>query len=144
VPGISHELPLSDAAQAALRSAELQCLCSLPFSPGDLISRSLWIIFIGARGAWTRAALPVDDKLDMPDETSIGGLCDLIASLISPPLHHCDEKAMIVLRRPGPAEVSEADAHIFRLVRQATAGRKTMPWVFHVVGPAGIRQVTRA
>jgi hypothetical protein len=144
MPGISSEPPLSEAGQAALRSAFLQSLCSLPFSPGALISRTLWVVFIGASGAWTRATLPVDDRLGMPDEKSISGLCDLIASLISPPLCHGYEKAMIVLRRPGGAEISEADAHIFRLVRQATADRKTMPWVFQVVGPAGIRQVTEA
>lgn len=49
---------------------------------------------------------------------------------------------MIVLRRPGPAEISEADAYIFRLVRQAAIGRETAPWTFHVVGPDGIREVT--
>jgi hypothetical protein len=54
---------------------------------------------------------------------------------------HDDEKAMIVLRRPGPAEISEADAYIFRLVRQAAIGRETAPWTFHVVGPDGIREV---
>lgn len=53
-----------------------------------------------------------------------------------------DEKAMIVLRRPGPAELSEADAYIFRLVQQAAIGRETAPWAFHVVGPDGIREVT--
>ena len=49
---------------------------------------------------------------------------------------------MIALRRPGPAEISEADAYIFRLVRQAVIGRETAPWTFHVVGPDGIREVT--
>ena len=66
----------------------------------------------------------------------------LVGSLMSPPLCHDDEKAMIVLRRPGPAEISEADAYIFRLVRQAAVGRETAPWAFHVVGPDGIREVT--
>jgi hypothetical protein len=86
--------------------------------------------------------LPVDDRLDMPDEESIAGLSALVGSLISPPVCHDDEKAMIVLRRPGPAEISEADAYIFRLVRQAAIGRETAPWAFHVVGPDGIREVT--
>lgn len=49
---------------------------------------------------------------------------------------------MIVLRRPGAAEISEADAYIFGLVRQASAGRKTAPWTFHLVGPHGIRGIT--
>ncbi|HUZ24948.1 MAG TPA: hypothetical protein VMV07_14425 [Streptosporangiaceae bacterium] len=140
--GTINKLPLSEAGQTALQSALLHDLGTLPFSPGALISRCLWIISIGAWGAWTHATLPVDDRLDMPEKESIAGVCDLVVSLISPPLCHGDEKAMIVLRRPGSAEISEADACIFRLVRQAAVGRKTAPWAFHVVGPGGIRQVT--
>jgi hypothetical protein len=49
---------------------------------------------------------------------------------------------MVALRRPGPAEISEADTLIFRLVQQAAAGRETTPWTFHVVGREGFRQVT--
>ena len=49
---------------------------------------------------------------------------------------------MIVLRRPGSPEISKADAHIFRQVRQAAARQKTAPWAFHVAGPAGTREVT--
>ena len=55
---------------------------------------------------------------------------------------HDDEKAMIVLRRPGSAEISEADAHIFAQVRQAVIGRETAPWTFHVAGPDGTQEVT--
>ena len=138
----NYELPLSEAGQAALRSAVLSDLGALPFEPGALISRSLWVIFIGEWGVWTRAVLPVDDRLDMPDEENIASLCALVGSLIRPPLCHDDEKAMIVLRRPGPAEISEADAYVFRLVRQAAIGREAAPWTFHVVGPDGIREVT--
>ena len=111
-------------------------------SPVALISRSLWVIFIGEWGVWTHAVLPVDDRLDMPDKESITGLCDLVGSLMSPPLCHDDEKAMIVLRRPGPPEISEADGYIFRLVRQAAIGRETASGTFHVVGPDGIREIT--
>ena len=73
---------------------------------------------------------------------SLPGLCDLVGSLIWPPLCHDGEKAMIVLRRPGPAEISEADTYIFGLVRQAAACRETAPWTFHVAGPDGTRDVT--
>jgi hypothetical protein len=142
IPDTSYKLPLSEADQAALRPALLRDLGALPFMPGVPFSRSLWVIFIGGQGVWTRAVLPVDDSLGMPDEEDITGLCDLVGSLIRPPLCHDDEKAMIVLRRPGPAEISEADAYIFRLVRRAVIGRETAPWTFHVVGPDGIREVT--
>lgn len=49
---------------------------------------------------------------------------------------------MIVLRRLGAAEISEADTYIFRLVRQSSPGRKTAPWTFHLEGPHGIREIT--
>lgn len=138
----NYELPPSEADQTALRPALLHDLGALPFRPGALISRSLWVIFIGKWGVWTRATLPVDDRSDMPDKENITGLCDLIGSLIRPSLCHDDEKAMIVLRRLGSARISEADGYIFRLVRQAVVGRETAPWAFYLVGPDGIREVT--
>ncbi len=138
----SYEIPLSEADQTALRPALLHDLGAMPFESGALISRSLWVMFIGEWGVWTHAVLPVDDRLDMPDKENIAGLCALVGSLIRPPLCHDDEKAMIVLRRPGPPEIGEADAYIFRLVRQAAIGQETAPWAFHVVGPDGIREVT--
>jgi hypothetical protein len=104
----SYEIPLSEADQTALRPALLHDLGAMPFGSGALISRSLWVIFIGKWGVWAHAVLPVDDRLGMPDKESIAGLCALVGSLISPPPCHDDEKAMIVLRRPGPAEISVA------------------------------------
>jgi hypothetical protein len=95
----SYEIPLREADQTALRPALLHDLGAMPFESGALISRSLWVIFIGEWGVWTHAVLPVDDRLDMPDKESISGLCALVGSLMSPPLCHDDEKAMIVLRR---------------------------------------------
>jgi hypothetical protein len=142
ISNINYEIPLSEADQTALRPVLLHDLGAMPFESGALISRSLWVIFIGEWGVWTHAVLPVDDRLDMPDRKSITGLCDLVGSLMRPSVCHDDEKAMIVLRRPGPTEISEADAYIFRLVCQAVIGRETAPWTFHVVGPDGIQEVT--
>ena len=139
---INNRFPLSEADQTALRSALLHDLGTLPFIPGALVSRSLWIIFIGREGAWTHATLPVEDSPGIAGEEGIAALCDLVGSLVRPPVCHEDEKAMIVLRRPGSAEISEADACIFRLVRRACAGRKTAPWAFYVVGASGVREVT--
>jgi len=133
--GYSYEIPLREADQIALRPALLHDLGAMPFESGALISRSLWVIFIGEWGVWTHAVLPVDDRLDMPDKESISGLCALVGSLMSLPVCHDDEKVMIVLRRPGSVEISEADAYIFSLVHQAAVGRETAPWTFHVVGP---------
>src|ERR1022692_3534783 len=54
----SYQLPLSEADQTALRPALLDDLGTMPFESGALISRSLWVIFIGERGVWTHAVLP--------------------------------------------------------------------------------------
>ncbi len=80
VSATNHDLPLSEADQTALRPAVLHGLGSMPFNPGALISRSLWVIFIGEWGVWTHATLPIDDRLDMPDQENITGLCDLVGS----------------------------------------------------------------
>lgn len=109
IPDTSCELPLSEADQAALQPALLSDLGTMPFTPGAPISRSLWVIFIGVRGAWTHVVLPVDDSLGMPDDEDLTGLGDLIGSLLRPPRCHDDEKPMIVLRGPGSPEISEAD-----------------------------------
>jgi hypothetical protein len=45
---ISDKFPLSEADQTALQSALLHDLGAISFSPGALISRTLWIIFVGA------------------------------------------------------------------------------------------------
>jgi hypothetical protein len=60
----------------------------MPFGPDDKITRSLWVMFIGEWGVWTRAALPVDNRLDMPDAENIAWLCDFTGSLIRPSLCH--------------------------------------------------------
>jgi hypothetical protein len=139
---INSRFPLSEADQTALRSAILHDLGALPPIPGALVSRILWIIFVGSEGAWTHATLPIEDSPGVADTEGIAGLCDLVASLIRPPACHPDEQAMIVLHRPGSAEISEADAYIFRLVRRACEGRETAPWAFYVVGTGGMREVT--
>jgi hypothetical protein len=98
---------------------------ALPFQSGAKISRSLWVLFIGEWGVWPHAVLPVDDSLGIPDdEEDITGLCDLVGSFIGPSACHENEKAMVVLRRPEPTEISMADAYIFRLVRRPPRAAK--------------------
>ena len=118
-------------------------LCGLPLFTANqkFESGTGWPSFT-APFAERHLTLVVDDSLGMPDDENLTGLCDLIGSLLRPPRCHDDEEAMIVLRRPGSPEISEADAHIFAQVRQAVARRETAPWAFHVAGPAGTREVT--
>jgi hypothetical protein len=133
---------LTEADQAALHDEVLRCLGTLPFQPGAPISRSLWLIFISRWGLQTRAAVPVDDELDLPDRVNIAGLCDLVAGF----LEHAtaDETALVVLRRPGTAGISQADEYIFRVLCDAAAHRDTAPWAFYVAAPDGIWELTGA
>ena len=60
------EPPLTEVGQAALRDNMLSSLGTMPFLPGTLISRSLWLIFICPRGFRNPVVLPIDDRLDLP------------------------------------------------------------------------------
>ena len=112
-------------------------LGALPSPPGAAFSRSLWVLSAGAGWIWPHAVLPIDDRLDMPDPEHITRLCEIVGMSISHPMCRDDEEALVVLRRPGPAAVSQADAHIFRLVCEAVADRASTPWTFYVTGPDG-------
>jgi hypothetical protein len=135
-------LPLSEAGLAAARHEVAWSLGDLPFFPGAA-SRSLWVVFLGPAGVWTHAVLPVDDRLDKPDPEHITRLSRIVGIALEFPLFRSSEEALIVLRRPAPAAISEADAYIFRLVCQATATQQTAPWRFYVTGPDGARECFR-
>ncbi len=135
-PATPPEPPLTESGQAALRDEVLHRLASLPFPPGALIQRSLWLITIGPWGSWTRAVIPVDGNHDQPEPGAIAGWCDLIAMFMERgPLLDDDKTALIVLRRPGTASVSDADERIFRVPCAAAACRDTVPWAFYVATP---------
>jgi hypothetical protein len=134
-------LPLSAADLLLAHYDVPRDLGTLPFGPDDTITRSLWVVFVGEWGIWTRASLPLDNRLDMGDPDDIARMCELVADLIGPPGCHDDETALVVLRRPAPPVPSPADQRIFRLVRDAAATRKTAPWSFFITGPDGAREL---
>ncbi len=134
--------PLTGAELAAARAEVPQRLGTLPFLPGAA-SRSLWVVFLGETGVWTHAVLPVDDRLDKPDPDHIAHLCTMVGIGLTYPLSYANEEALVVLRRPATAAISEADAYIFRLVCEAAAARETAPWRFYVTGPDGARECFR-
>ena len=136
-------LPLTEAQIDAARRDVPQRLGTLPYSPGAARSRSLWVIFLGKRGIWTHAVLPIDDRLDMPDREDIADVCKRAAACLTFPLRHEDEQALVVLRRPAPPALSAADAYIFRLVCAAATERDTAPWTFCVTGPGGAKECFR-
>lgn len=131
--------PLTEDGLAAARREVAWSLGDLPFFPGAA-SRSLWVVFLGAAGVWTHAVLPVDDRLDKPDPEHITRLSMIVGMALEFPLFRSSEEALVVLRRPAPAAISEADAYVFRLVCEATASRRTAPWRFYVTGPDGARE----
>ena len=133
--------PLSAADRALVRHDVPRDLGALPFGPDDTITRSLWVIFVGEWGIWTRASLPIDNRLDMGDADDVAFMCDLTASLVEPPGCHEGEEALVILRRPAPPDPSPADERIFRLIREAAATRETAPWSFFITGPDGAREL---
>jgi hypothetical protein len=141
--GTRGELPLTEAGLDAARHEVAWTLGDLPFHSGAA-SRSLWVVFLGTAGVWTHAVLPVDNRLDKPDPGHIGHLSEIVGITLEFPLTRgSGEEALVVLRRPAPAAISEADAYVFRLVCEAAAGRETAPWRFYVTGPGGARECFR-
>ena len=134
-------LPLSAAGRALARYDVPRDLGAVPFGPDDTITRSLWVVFVGEWGIWTRASLPLDNRLGRGDVDDIAFMCDLTASLIEPPGCHDDEAALVILRRPAPPVPSPADERIFRLIREAAATRETAAWSFFITGPGGAREL---
>ena len=115
---------------------------ALPIPPRAPYTRGAWLIMISPWGVRNRATLPIDNRRDRPEPAAIVGLCDLIALLIARSgLVTDDETALVVLKRPGTARVSDADRHIFRLLCEATARRDTIRWAFYVVTPPGIQKL---
>jgi hypothetical protein len=136
--------PLTQEELAAARHDVPRRIGALPFPPGATFSRSLWLVFVGERGAWTHKVLPIDDRLDMPDREHAASLCRLVGMALEFPLSHAREEALVVLRRPAPAVLSAADAFIFRLVCQVAVGREAAPWTFYVTGPDGAKECFRS
>ena len=88
--------------------------------------------------------LPIDNRRHRPEPVAIADLCDFIGLLIDRSgLASDDDMALVVLRRPGPARVSDADRYIFRLLCEAAARRDTIRWAFYVVTPPGIQKLER-
>jgi hypothetical protein len=88
--------------------------------------------------------LPVDNRLDKPDPGHITHLSEIVGMTLEFPLSRgSGEEALVVLRRPAAAAISEADAYVFRVVCEAAAARETAPWRFYVTGPDGARECFR-
>jgi hypothetical protein len=101
------------------------------------------VLYVGRWWIWTHAVLPVDDRLDMPAPEQARRVRDQVANCISRPHCRADEEALVVLRRPGPAVISQADAYLFRMVCEAVTGRETAPWTFYVTTPERARECFR-
>jgi hypothetical protein len=144
IPVSPSPVPLTESGQASLADEVLRRLAALPIPPGALCTRSAWVIMISPWGVMTRAVLPIDNRRNRPEPVAMAGLCDLIAMFIERSgLATDDQMALVVLHRPGPARVSDADRYIFRLLCEAAARRDTIRWAFYVVTPPGIQKLER-
>jgi hypothetical protein len=132
--------PLTDSEQAALRDAALRYLATLSFSPGAPISRGLWLMWVCTEGIRTNAVIPIDDELGLPDPENIAGACKVVATCMSHP--EPGERALVVLRRPDAAGISDADEYVFSIMSDAV-GPGSAPWAFYVTGPGGVHEVRR-
>ncbi|MGH3165914.1 MAG: hypothetical protein ACRDN0_08465 [Trebonia sp.] len=135
-------VPNTSAMVVAMRNDIPYELGQLPFQEGALITRSIWVTYVGELGPWTHAVMPVDNQIGMPDPKDIASLSGLVANAVNPVYYRTvEDEALVVLRRPGPRAVSDADRHIFRLIREAIAERDPVPWSFHVATPNGAQEL---
>jgi hypothetical protein len=136
IPAFPFPIESIDISLARLQVASR--IGKLPFDEYyEECSRSLWVVFAGYWGVWTRAVIPVDNQLDPGDRVTLGAKCDEVADLLVKPECYDLVIAAVVLRRPAPATPSRADRQIFRLLTKAAATRDTVPWSFYVTGPDG-------
>ena len=135
VPQFPFPLEPSDLPIAGFRVASR--IGRLPFDEYEECSRSLWVVFAGSWGVWTRAVVPVDSRIDAGDPATIGAKCDAVAKLLVDPRCVGYVIAAVVLRRPGPSKPTRADRRILRRIDEAAATRYTVPWSFCVTGPEG-------
>jgi hypothetical protein len=144
MPAGPSPVPLTESGPASLADEVLQQLAGLPIPPGALCTRSVRVIMISPWRVMTRAVLPIDNRRNRPEPVAIADLCDFIGLLIDRSgLASDDDMALVVLRRPGPARVSDADRYIFRLLCEAAGRRDTIRWAFYVVTPPGIQKLER-
>jgi len=106
----------------------------LPFDEDEECSRSLWLVFTGCWGVWTRAVVPIDSRIDAGDPATVAAKCDAIADLLAPPDCYGYAIAAVVLRRPGPSKPTRADRQILRRIVKAAAARHAVSWSFCVTG----------
>jgi hypothetical protein len=136
------EVPLTEAGQAALRDELLAQYATLPTHPDAPYSRGLWLDFICQWGFQSRAVFPVDNRLDRGDPDNIASLADLLAFFMSHPMG--GDQALVVLTRPGPADITDGDEYICRALSEAATRYETVPWAFYVVTTGWVQEVRPA
>jgi hypothetical protein len=133
--------PLSDAEFDAVCHETARRFGLVPFRRGASVTHSLWLMFQTRQGDHrTGEWVPLDFSLDMADEEQLAADCDFLAEEMADQLP--DEMALLILLRPGPAEIGEVDRYVFRVMCQSMAGRETGPWSFYVTGPDGAHKVS--
>jgi hypothetical protein len=135
IPVFPFPIEPIDIALARLQVASR--IGMVPFDEYEKCSRSLWVVFFGDWGVWTRAVIPVDSQLEPGDPAVIAARCDEVADLLRDPECYGLAIAAVVLRRPAPARPGRGDRQVLRRLIKAAATRDTVPWTFFTAGPDG-------
>jgi hypothetical protein len=88
---------------------------------------TLWLIFLDEDDRLQRLIMPIDDLPVRPDDRFVGNL-----ALILGELHETGEYAStaMLLSRPGPAQMTDADRRWARALHARLAGLS--PWPLHL------------
>jgi hypothetical protein len=92
--------------------------------PGGFGTTSLWIVFLDDDGCLTPVIVPVDDLPDEPDDLSMRNLGRLIGQLLR---DLAAASVALLLSRPGPRAMTEADRRWARALRTAVDGLPAWP-----------------
>ena len=88
---------------------------------------SLWLIFLDEDDRLQPPIMPIDDLPALPDDRVIANLARILGDL-----HEVGDfaSAAMLLSRPGPADMTEADRRWARALRAGLGG--ISPWPMHL------------
>lgn len=132
----SGPLPSSDIAVPLRTDEDVLRRIDLLVDQDARELRSIWLLFVSASGVQLPVLVPIDGVPERPDLTSARSLCWIIAEALrtNVPGGH----ALVVLTRPGAAEVDEADRAWAATLHRAAADRGARIRMVCLATPYGV------